>query len=256
MAGILPWHKAMYRLGKTPARIDSIKLKLSTYATLPTPPTKYGHEGLVNLPWQILGNDKYGDCVWAGADHETMLFNKEAGVDINFSDQTALSDYSACTGFNPNDPNTDQGTDMQVAASYRLKTGIVDSSGVRHKVGAYLAITPGNKEELKQAISTFSNVGIGIQFPASAMDQFNEGKNWTVVKNSQIEGGHYIPAVGYDSRYVYIVTWGKLIKASWGFIMKYCDEAVVYLSPEMLTGGVSLDGFNLTQLQTDLKELT
>lgn len=242
------------KLGKLPARKDAVKLKLKNYLLTIATPAKYGHQTLL-ADWGMLGNDQYGDCVWAGAGHETMLWNKEASRTISFTDKSVLSDYSAVTGFNPNDPNSDQGTDMQVAASYRKKTGVIDGAGQRHKVGAYLAITPGSKIELKQAMYLFSNVGIGIKFPSSAMTQFNAGKPWTVVSKSPIEGGHYIPAVGYDSKYVYIVTWGKVQKASWGFIDKYCDEAIVYLSPEFLSKGESPEHFNLTQLTADLGAL-
>lgn len=246
------------KLGKTPARKNAVTFKLSRYlnlSALPTPPQKAGHQGLV-LDWEgMLGNDQYGDCVWAGAAHETILWNREATQSAVFDSASVLSDYAAVTGFNPTDPNTDQGTDMQVAASYRRKTGVKDKSGKRHKVAAYLAIKTGDETELKQAIDLFSNVGIGIQFPASAMNQFNQGKSWTVVSRSPIDGGHYVPAVGYDGRYVYVVTWGRLQKMSWGFFKKYCDEAIVYLSSEMLTNGQSIEGFNASQLQTDLNQL-
>lgn len=243
------------KLGKLPARKDAVKLKLVDYlGQLPAPPAKYNHTALETNQWQMLGNDTVGDCVLAGAGHETMLWNAEANKTVSITTQNAISDYSAITGYNPKDPNSDQGTDMQVAASYRKKTGVIDSKGIRHKVGAYLAVTP-SKALFKQAMYIFGTVGVGIQFPASAMTQFNDNKNWTVVKSSKIEGGHYIPAVGYDSRYVYVVTWGKLIKATWGFIEKYCDEAVVYLSPEFLVGGKSLEGFNLQDLTSDLASL-
>lgn len=244
----------MYKLGKLPARKDSITFKLDTYLTAsPVHPAHFGHQALESN-WGMLGNDQYGDCVWAGAGHETILWNKEANKVVNITDNDVLSDYSAVTGFNPNDPNTDQGTDMQVAASYRRKTGIL-GGGSRHQVLAYLGITPGNADELKQAVYLFSAVGIGIQFPQSAMNQFNGGKPWTVVKNSPIIGGHYVPAVGYDSKYVYVVTWGQIQKMSWGFFKKYNDESVVYLSQEFLTNNKSLEGFDLTQLQADLGQL-
>lgn len=245
----------MHKLGKLPARPDSVKLKLRDYLGPVAPPAKYSHTALETAPWQMLGNDQYGDCVWAGAGHETMLWNAEAKKMILITEQDALSDYSTVTGFKPNDPNTDQGTDMQKAASYRQKTGIVDNQNKRHKVGAYLSISLGSVPEFKTAMYLFGTIGLGIQFPSSAMAQFNAGKNWIVVSKSSIEGGHYVPLVGYDNTYVYLVTWGKLIKASWGFVKKYADEAIVYLSEEMLTGNVSLEGFNLTQLQKDLSQL-
>lgn len=241
-----------YKLGKLPAR-DSVKLKLKDYLTFSVvPPTKFGHYDL-ETNWGLLGNDQYGDCVWAGAGHETILWNKEADKTITITEQDALNDYSAVTGFNPDNPSSDQGTDMQVAAAYRQKTGITDGTN-RHKITAYVALSVGDKTELKQAIYLFSAVGVGINFPASAMTQFNDGKPWTIVKSS-IEGGHYVPAVGYDSKYVYVVTWGKIQKMSWGFLEKYNDESLAYISLEMLTNNKSLEGFDLAQLQTDLKQL-
>lgn len=242
------------KLGKLPARVGAVSFSLKDYAvTLPVPPKTYGHQKLVSS-WQMLGNDSYGDCVWAGAGHETMLWNKEANKNITFTDTEVLSDYSKVTGFKTTDPSTDQGTDMTVAASYRRRVGVL-GQGQRHKVAAYLSITLVDNTLLKQAVYLFSGVGIGIQFPSSAMSQFNAGKAWTVVSKSPIEGGHYIPAIGYDSRYIYVVTWGQVQKMTWGFYKKYADEALAYLSPEFLTNGKSLEGFNLVQLQADLNKL-
>lgn len=243
-----------YKLGKLPARPDSVKFKLTDYATtLPTPPKSFGHQKLVS-DWGMLGNDQYGDCVWAGAGHETMLWNKEANKDVIITTADSLSDYSVVTGFNPNDPNTDQGTDMQVAASYRRKTGVRAAVG-RHKVGAYLAIKLGDVNELKTAIYLFSGVGIGFNFPDYAMDEFNTGQSWHLKSGGTIEGGHYVPAVGYSSRYIYVISWGKVVKMTWGFYKKYCDEAICYLSEDFLTNGVSLEGFNVIALRADLGAL-
>jgi hypothetical protein len=102
------------KLGKKPARPGAVKFKLVNFLVqtkLPTPPKVFGHQDLIAGNWQMLGNDHYGDCVWAGAAHETILWNKEADRTVAFNNQSVL------TGFNPKDPNTDQGTDMQVAAS-------------------------------------------------------------------------------------------------------------------------------------------
>ncbi|HEY4184172.1 MAG TPA: hypothetical protein VGP07_03845 [Polyangia bacterium] len=248
---------AWFKLGKKPARRGAVKLKLATYLVkpeLPTPPKVFGHQKLVGVGWQMLGNDKYGDCVWAGAAHETMLWNKEAGAAVTFDPNSVLSDYARVTGFKPSDPSTDNGTDMQVAASYRRKTGVVDSGGQRHKVAAYLALKPGDVDQLALAIYLFGAAGVGIKFPDTAMQQFNAGKPWAVVKGSKIEGGHYIPAVGRDkSGNIIIVTWGKLQLMTPAFYETYCDEVVIYVSTEALKGGKSPEGFNVAQLTADLK---
>ena len=202
----------------------------------------------------MLGNDNYGDCVLAGAAHETMLWNAEAKHPVTFTDKDVLSDYTAITGFDPDDPNSDQGTDMQAAASYRRKTGMISQNGARHTVDAYLGIDTGDLTQLKSSIYLFSAAGVGIQFPESAMTQFTKGKPWTVVKNSPIEGGHYIPAIGYDSCYIYVVTWGKIQKMAWSFYSKYNDESIAYLSLEYLAT-LSPEGFDLATLRNDLNAL-
>src|SRR5207342_1380181 len=123
-----------------------------------------------------------------------------------------LSDYSAAAGFDPSDPiNTDNGTDMQEAASYRRKTGVVDADGNRHLIDAYAAIEPGDVDTLMLSTYLFGAAGVGIRFPISAMQQFDAGQPWDVVTGSRIDGGHYIPVVGRNSAgHLLCVTWGRL----------------------------------------------
>jgi hypothetical protein len=246
-----------FKLGKTPARPGAVKMKLSAYlskAQLPVPPADFGHYEIISK-YGMLGNDKYGDCVWAGAAHETMMWRKEADSSVAFSDKGVLGDYSKVTGFNPNDPNSDQGTDMQVAASYRRKTGVVDAKGKRHKVVAYLGIGTGNIDQHASAAYLFGAVGVGIKFPQSAMDQFNAGEPWDVDGNSPIEGGHYIPLVGRRNGNLVVVTWGRIQEMTPAFFEKYNDESVVYLTKEDLKAGVTPEGFNVQQLTEDLASL-
>jgi hypothetical protein len=246
------------KLGKKPARPDAVTFKLAQFvdtAVLPKPPRHFGHEALIGGNWGMLGNDAYGDCVWAGAAHETMMWNAEAGRGVGFNDRAVLSDYSAATGFDPRNPGTDQGTDMQAAASYRRKVGIVDDAGRRHKVAAYLALEPGNVTQLYQAMYLFGAVGIGIEFPASAMDQFNNSKTWTLVRGSQIEGGHYVPLVAKRS-HVECVTWGRVQPMTLAFFGTYNDESVAYVSEETIaTGGKSPEGFDAAGLLAALRQL-
>lgn len=247
------------KLGRNPSA-KPVTFALSRYvdveAVLPTPPARFGHEALVPS-WGMLGNDTVGDCVFAGAAHETMLWNACAGVTVPFTDASVIAEYSAVTGYDPRDPSTDQGADMQQVASYRRKTGLLDANGKRHKIGAYLAITPGNVDEHLVAAYIFGAIGIGINFPAFAMDEFNAGKPWTLARRRrQTEGGHYIPVVGHGAGdYLKTVTWARLQLMSRAFFRKYNDESIAYVSLEALTGGVSLEGFNAAQLQADLNQL-
>lgn len=254
-------------LGKAPATYDKRDLQFAYYRSsipLPAHPKQFGHELLNPRAWEMLGNGPddsvrpgfqgAGDCVFAGAAHETMMWNLEAGRTVRFTGANAIADYSAVTGYKIGDDSTDNGTDVRQALKYRQKVGIIDADGARHQIGPYLALEPGNVEHLYEALYLFGAVGIGIQFPGSAADQFDAGKPWSVVHGARIEGGHYIPMVA-KRKTLDCVTWGRTQPMTLGFYEKYCDEAWVTLSPEMLTAGKSLEGFDLAQLQADLTAL-
>ena len=246
-----------YKLGKKPARTGAIKLRFAAYAdaaALPTPPAVFGHAGLISS-WPMFANDQYGDCVWAGAAHETMLLTKETGNTITFTDADVLSDYAAVTSFNPSDPSTDQGTDMQVAASYRRKTGIIDATGHRHTVASYLALKPGNIQDILLAAYLFV-CGVGLQLPSSALDQAAKRQVWDVVQGSPSEGGHYVPLFGRQADGLLVfVSWGAIQMATQHFVQTYCDEAIAYLSQEDLVNQKSPEGFDYATLTADLARL-
>lgn len=239
------------KLGKKPARRGAIKLKFSDLAdstVLPKPPRHFGHEKLLGKDWGVLGNDRFGDCVLAGAAHETMMWTRMGDApDCLFTEDGVLSDYSAITGFNPRDPNSDQGTDMQEAASYRRRVGIVDASGQRHKVAAYLSLDAGDLKAHYQALWLFGAVGIGIQVPASCFDQFDASKPWKPVPNSPIEGGHYVPLVSKRNT-LECITWGRTQGMTVAFFGKFNDESVAYVSEEALTNRKSPEGFDYDML--------
>lgn len=245
------------KLGKAPATHDPRDLLFEHYrtGTLPRRPRTFGHEN-VQAPWGVLGNDAYGDCVFAGAAHETMIWTAEAGLPATFTPEAVLGDYGAVTGFTPTDPNSDQGTIVRDALSYRQKTGVRDAAGKRHRIGAYVALEPGNLNHILEALYLFGAVGIGIQFPASAMGQFDRRQPWSVVAGSQIEGGHYVPLVA-ERRRLEAVTWGRVQEVTAAFMAKFCDEAWAIISPEMLVphSGRSPEGFDLNALSQDLQAL-
>jgi hypothetical protein len=148
------------KLGKQPATKDPRDLMFAKYvdeSQLPTPPAQFGHESLFSpTGWGMLGNDEWGDCAWAGPAHETMLLSKEGGNAATFDTAGVLSDYSAGTGFDPHagppgQNPTDQGSNVRAVLDYRSKTGIVDTSGKRHQIGAFIKLEPKNLTHIFQA---------------------------------------------------------------------------------------------------------
>ena len=249
------------KLGKRPARHGAISFKFADFfdaSKLPTPPAVFGHQAAVPQFFG-LGNDKYGCCVFAGAAHETMIWSLEGGRPrARFTIQDVLSDYSAVTGFDITKPDTDQGTDMQTAASYRRKTGILDATGRRHKIDSYLAMQIGNVDELVLAIWLMGAAGIGLQLPSQAMDAFDVGAVWAVPSKPTIEGGHYVPGVGRDKDgNILVVTWGKVQAMTSEFYARFSDENCAYISLEILNDkNLSPEGFNADGLRSKLAGLT
>lgn len=246
------------KLGLKPVIARTTDLMFAKYfipsAPLPAPPSRFGHYAKVNGKWLMLGNDRYGDCVWAGAAHEHLLWNAIWGRDVEFNDECVLECYSEATGFNAKKPTTDQGTDVHEAMSYRQQKGILDAKGNRHTIGAYVWLEPGNYPQYLKANYIFDTVGVCIDCPASAQDQFNRGRTWTPVQGSPIEGGHYIPGAG-KAMYPVVITWAKEQLMSQRFYEKFNTASVVVISDEMLDNpktGKNAQAFDWVTLQRDL----
>lgn len=228
---------------------------------LPKIPATFGHETGFTL--HMFGNgpddsvepgfEGAGDCVLAGACEEIHLDEHAAKRAISpLTGKEAIAAYSAVTGYVLDDENTDQGTDVREALSWRRKTGLADAKGTRHKIGAYLALEPGNLTHLYAAMYIFGAVGIGIEFPDSAMDQFNEGKPWDVVAGEPAPTeGHYIPLVA-RRKTLEVITWSKVQAMTLRFYQKYCDEAWAIVPTEYLNAatGKSPEGFNQAALNS------
>lgn len=252
-----------YRLGKLPARPGAVKLRMASFidpAALPTPPKEFGHEQLVPR-WGMLANNLWGDCVIAGGLHETRLWNRQRGVTVPVGDACAIRNYSAITHFDPNAGppgrnRTDRGTDMEYAARYRRHTGLVDAAGKHHRIGAYVALDPGDLEQLWAALYLFDAVGVGVEYPAQWSDAFARRKPWDAVAKPRLRGGHYVSGVARRGGNLMVVSWGRLHPMTPAGYTQFCDEAIAYLSLEKLTRGKDSDGFSLTELRSALAKVT
>jgi len=207
-----------YKLGKSPARHDPRTFDYAKYRTgnaTPPPDAHWGH----GLPFTMLANDKYGDCVEAGYAHMVQIWGDRAGNPFVPDDADTLAAYTAIAGFNPNDPNTDKGTDMLTAVNYWKSTGM---NG--HQITAFASLNPLDANQMKEAIAFFGGAYIGVALPISAQTQV--GQEWTVTQGPDAQagswGGHCIPLCGYDGSRLWCVTWGALQSMTWEFLTTYC----------------------------------
>ncbi|MFT8358567.1 hypothetical protein [Bifidobacterium aquikefiri] len=249
-------------LGKLAPR--KAKLKLRTYLKhpLPAPPAEANTDSLVIWDSDTFGNNTVGDCAIVGPAHETLFWERHNGnPSANITADNVLQMYADVTGYDSKDPDSDQGSVVADVVTYRRTHGLVDADGKAHTIAVGLGLSL-NRDAVKQAVSLFDACGLGIQVPESLMDQTQNAQSegtlptWTVIPDSPVEGGHYVAALAYDEKYVYVNSWGLVCRMSWEFFDTYADEAWAYLSQEDLNGhSVSPDGFDLKQLQEDIKNL-
>jgi hypothetical protein len=228
-------------------------------AVLPPPPVSVNWYGAVTS-WPMLYNDQAGDCVEAEQGHHEQVFTTYGlGKPVTFTDADAIAAYSAITGYDPSQdgPNgnpTDQGTVIQSAMDYWRKVGFAG-----RKIAAFAEVNVKDEVELKTALALLGPLSGGMNFPAVAMQQFNDGKPWDVVKHDGgIEGGHCVCIVGYDDTFVYCITWGAVQKMTWAFFRKYFEELWAPISTEWVNEQTGLDpeGVDLSVVGDQFASLT
>jgi hypothetical protein len=244
-----------YRLGKQEPRHDPRTFQLARYLTdeLPPAPAHVSWAEKVEH-WGMLANDRYGDCVPVGALHLAQNWTAYASTEYVPAEQDALAAYTAMTGFDPNDPSTDNGTVMLDALNYWRRAGIAG-----HQIMAYAACEPGNVEHIKDSIHLFAGSYVGMSLPRSAQGQ----QVWSVPPQGPVGdgrpgswGGHCVPIIAYSSRRLICVTWGQLKPMTWRFFRTYCDEAYAALSDDWLRADrVAPNGFDLDELKKDLASI-
>jgi hypothetical protein len=196
----------------------------------------------------MLLNSEISDCTIASVGHMVQQESVYADTpDLIMSDAEALAAYSAVTGYDPARPETDLGAYEGDIGQYWLKTGF-HCGGQLDQIVGFADLNAQNLDELKYSILLSGNAFLGFNLPACA----EEDPVWdlpTTADGAVSVGGHAVPAVGWDSRGIYVVSWGQLIPVTWAFYMKYVDEAHTTLSHRWLhSTGLTPSGFDWSWL--------
>ena len=261
------------KLGKRAATYDRRDLQyaaLRPLVTLPSVPPVFGHgNDFGGEGWKMLGNGPddsvspgfggCGDCAWAGPAHETMELCQDAGRPVpDFTGKVVVEQYGEYSGYDPMTGENDNGSAVRDVLQWRKEKGLRDAQGGVHKIGAYVALETGNLQHIIEAAYLFECVGIGIEVPESAEQQFGEGVPWSVVPGAEVVGGHYIPVVGRpEAGMLAVITWAKRQVLTEGFYSRYSDESWAYVSGERInaTTGKSYEHFGAAELEEYLAAL-
>lgn len=242
-------------LGKKPPLVDVRTLEFARYLkpSLPPPPDSIDY-GKAVARWPMYANDRFGDCTCAAAGHMIQNWRTNTGISPRKPTTKDVIDfYSYFTK-----PGADNGVEMLRVLQHWRSAGL-DSN----KIVAYTKLQLKNIDAVKQSIYLFGACYIGVELPefvtsASDISRPRWAMRATGTKgpgSPDPDGGHCIPAFGYDAKNVHVVTWGKVKSMSWDFYQAYSDEAYAVLSEDFLKDGKTLEGFDLKQLNADLGSL-
>jgi hypothetical protein len=243
-----------FRLGKKPAVFDSRTLRFGAYLGAKLPPPPASIDWGKNVPsWPMYLNNKFGDCACAAAGHMIQNWTASAHKLRSPTDAQILRFYEHFTT-----PGPENGCNLLSVLKYWRSTGLGDD-----KITAFAQLEPRNVTEVKDAVSLFGGCYIGVELPKFATSTSDlSAVPWVVPAQGPVgdaapdpNGGHCIPAVAYDSRNLYVVTWGAIKSMSWQFYCDYADEAYAIMSSDFLSKNKAPNGFDFAQLERDLADI-
>jgi len=211
--------------------------RYAAQAVLPPPPVSQDWYSKVGY-WPVLANDRLGDCTVAGVLHAVQQWRVyAAGSSWLPTDDIAIGLYSLF-GFDPQRPaETDHGAYMIDVLKTWL-TGFNIGTGAVDKLAAFASLQISQADELRYSIAWFGSAYLGLGLPLTVAGPL-EGVEWDITpagltgrgeKGSM--GGHCVVAVGYDQNWIYVISWGRLVRMSWPFWLAYGDEAYALLSAD------------------------
>jgi len=234
----------VFKLG----RLDKVSVNLKPIHTyfeggqLPVAPAKCLYALKVQYP--VADNDRLGDCVVAGHIHLSQAVAQEIGGTYTYPGDAATQvEYFKLTG--GQDTGLSESTFLQTARQAPILGSQVDT---------FCPIDHTQMDHVKSAIYAFGGAFLGVVLPQSAQNQFPG--TWSVVPGSPIEGGHCIVAIGYDTQFVYIVTWGKVIRCTWEWFNEYVEEAyAIIYNDEVHKNHGPLATLDIAKLRADITAL-
>jgi hypothetical protein len=207
----------------------------------------------------VMLNDRLGCCTCAAVYHARQIWTANVLTEQTEPDNCVLQLYEEATGYNPADPNTDQGGVEQYVLKYLLNTGFPLRDGTRDKILGFMEINHRDINDVKLTIAEFGVAYIGFDVPNSLFAAGDPPPLWTVSQDPNLaatHGGHAIVLVAYDDEGPTCISWGSKYKMTWEFFMKYTDEVYAIVDSSWIanTGRTPLN-IDLNELESLMAEL-
>lgn len=193
-------------------------------------PAKVDRAGKVPS-WPMYLNDQLGDCAEAGAGHAVQAITAQAGSLVTPMDAEIEYLYEQAAGYNPADPATDAGTNLQDLLTWWSKN---QWCGVQ--LEAFAELRRWDARSMRACLWYFGTVYVGVNFPKGGMAQFEAGQPWHVIPGDVNDGGHCIVLEDVEpgnDTYTWI-TWGAKQRSNRAWWWTYAEEAWVIVTPQAL----------------------
>lgn len=244
------------KLGAILKEKDPRNLKLANYCnSLPNPPDEIDWVSEMKNRLQMWKNDEYGDCVFAAFYNYLAVATGYTEDTFPYTNEDVLNDYSAVTGFDPNDPSTDNGANPEDALKYYMKN---------NRILAWGELDHHNLKECKQALDIFGGIYTAFALPLSAKNQevWSVKKLWGIFDTSESIpgswGGHMTMTQALDKDGNGTTdTWGTTKKFTKAFWNKYCTGSYFFITEKWVSDhtGKTPNGLDLDTLLKDAKLL-
>jgi len=251
----------IHQLGKHPVRHDSRTLKLADFvnlSTLPSVPAAFDWSMREGQPFDypMLGNNRYGDCVFASACHQVISWTGQTSVPQSIAESDALAAYADFAGFNPADPSTDNGANMLDVAKKWQTTPIAG-----RKIAAFVAVDMKRPDLIAAACNLFGGLWTGWSLPTAwqGADEWTSGPSQSGQWAPGSWGGHAVHLCLISPAMLGVKTWGQHMCVTPAAFAAYCEEAYALISVDTwltLVGNRCPSGIDGPGLEAALSQVT
>ena len=256
IALVLAWLKAFYKRvkpspvsqtyapGKKPAK------GIAQYIGLNAAPLKW-------MPfrlrwWGFWGNDRLGDCDFAACANAWKATSRYLHTKFALTLNQVEDAYQ--TYCNQHSGGQDAGADPRTV----LQNWFVDGMW-GEKILGWGPVNYVDLHEVQLAIYNFGACLLSVHLPRPAYTYQMRGlrRTWKLTgtpADDDYVGYHEILAVGYDAKFVYVLTWGVIVRVTIPWFKKYVLDANTLITPAVAQAG-RFSEEQLSELQADLSTL-
>lgn len=201
------------------------------------------HKGTLT---DILGNDRYGDCVIAGEVHLMMLRAAVDGQPFKATAPEVIRYYFDTCGPGDNGCMIDAVLDSLINRGFN-----------GHKLAGWARFNGQNADLHKAGVYMFGGTTYGINLPAKWANGFKDGAVWDDTTSPSV-GGHEIVGVDYNKDGVVCSTWGGTVLVTWAALRnpRIFDECYVSIGEDWLGADKTAPGgLDLSKLQAAMRAI-